>query len=218
MSENPSKSISRRRFLRAGCLSLAGLGAIACSGAGLVAALRPDPPAVDLPSRTFGNSSAGKVLIAYASATGSTAEIAVAIGEILGKRGFAADVHPVQKEPTIQHAQAVIVGSAVHGGNWMPEAIDWLQDNEAALSRLPVALVTVHFFNRGDDESSRTRRQAYADEAHLLVPQAEMAFFAGRFDQRTTATSLPDWLAHLTPTMDLRDWDKIRDWAQRVSI
>jgi len=191
---------------------------MACSGAGLVATLRPDPPAVDLPSTTFGNSGAGRVLIAYASATGSTAEIAVTTGEILGKRGFLADVRPVQEQPTIRDVQAVIVGSAVHGGNWMPEAIDWLQANEAALNRLPVALFTVHFFNRGDDEISRARRQAYAGEALSLVPQAEMAFFAGRFDQRTTAMGLPNWLAHLTPTMDLRDWDKIRGWAQRMSI
>jgi menaquinone-dependent protoporphyrinogen oxidase len=211
------RSISRRRFLRAGCLGVAAVGVTVCSGAGLVAALRPDPPPVDLASFSYGEQTGDKVLIAYASATGSTVDIAAAIGRTLGERGFAIDIHPVKKKPSVDGFQAVLVGSAVQGGNWLPEAVDFVQANQPDLNRLPVALFSVHFFNRGEDAKSEERRLAYLDTVRPLVPMAATAFFAGRFDQRTTAMGLPSWLAHLTPTMDFRDWEAIRAWAQAYS-
>lgn len=80
----------------------------------------------------------------------------------------------------------------------------------------PVALFSDHFFNWGEDAGSQERRLAYLDSVRPLLPQAEQVFFAGRFDQRTTAVGIPNWLARLTPTWDLRDWVKIRAWAQTV--
>ena len=81
---------------------------------------------------------------------------------------------------------------------------------------VPLALFSVHFFNRGDDAASQKRRLAYLDTVRPLVPRASEAFFAGRFDQRTIALGLPSWMAHLTPTMDARDWEEIQGWAQTV--
>ena len=98
----------------------------------------------------------------------------------------------------------------------MPKAVEYIQANQAEIARLPAALFSVHFFNRGADENSQKRRLAYLDTVRTLVPGATEAFFAGRFDQRTTAMGLPNWLARLTPTMDARDWAAIRAWAQTV--
>ena len=198
------KSISRRRFLRAGCIGAAAVGVTVCSGAGLVAALRPDPPPIDLPSFSYGEQTGARVLIAYASATGSTVDIAAAIGRTLGERGFAIEVRPVKEKPPVDGYQAVLVGSAVQGGSWLPEAVDFVQANQPDLNRLPTVLISVHFFSRGDDAKSEERRLAYLDTVRPLVPLAATAFFAGRFDQRTTAVGLPDWMARLTPTAPIR--------------
>lgn len=212
----PPRSISRRRFLRAGCLGAAAVGVSLCGGAGLVAGLRSDPPPIDLPSFSYGGPAGDRVLIAYASATGSTVDIAAAIGETLGGRGYSVDVHPVKDRPPAAGYQAALVGSAVQGGHWLPEAVDFVQANQADLNRLPLALFSVHFFYRGDDAKSQQMRLTYLDRVRPLVPSATTVFFAGRFDQRTTAVGLPRWLARLTPTMDRRDWVKIRAWAQAV--
>lgn len=210
------RSINRRRFLKIGCLSVAGLGVAACGGAGLVGALRPDPPPLELRSFTYGGQTGDRVLIAYASATGSTVDIAAAIGQTLGERAFSVDVRPVKENPSLAGYQAVIVGSAVQGAHWLPEAVDWVEANQADLNRLPAALFCVHFFFCGEDENSQKTRTSYLNQVRPLVPSAATAFFAGRFDQRTTAQGLPDGLAGLTPTWDHRDWDKIRAWAQAV--
>jgi menaquinone-dependent protoporphyrinogen oxidase len=211
-----AKSVSRRSFLKAGCVGAAAVGVTACGGAGLVAALRSDPPPVDLPSFSYGEQTGDKALIAYASATGSTIDIAAAIGRTLGERGFSVDVRPVKEKPSVDGYQAVLVGSAVQGGNWLPEAVDFVQSNQSDLNRLPVALFSVHFFFRGDSVNSQKMRLAYLDKVRPLVQQAATVFFAGRFDRRTTAVGLPHWLARLTPTMDYRDWQKIQAWAQTI--
>ena len=210
------KSVSRRSFLRTGCMGAVAVGVTVCSGAGLVVALRADPPPLDLPSFSYGEQTGDRVLIAYASATGSTVDIAAAVGGTLGERGFSVDVRPVKEKPSVDGYQAVLVGSAVQGGNWLPEAADFVQANQSDLNLLPVALFSVHFFSRGDDVNSQKRRLAYLDTVRPLVPLAAVAFFAGRFDQRTTAVGLPGWLARLTPTMDFRDWQVIRAWAQTI--
>src|SRR5574337_1034288 len=84
MSQNPvsPKYLSRRDFLKFGCLTGAAAGLAVC-GVGL-AVSEPDQQPVDLPSFTYGESTMStRILIAYASATGSTAEVAAEIGKRL---------------------------------------------------------------------------------------------------------------------------------------
>ena len=159
-----------------------------------------------------------KVLIAYASATGSTVEVAEAIGKTLGARGFLVDVRPVKEKPSIDGYQAVIIGSAVQGSKWLPEAVEFVTANKAALQKISVVLMSVHFFFRGESGNDRKMRLAYLDPIRPLLPHATEVFFAGRFDRRTTAIGVPEWLARLTPTIDRRDWGKIRAWAEKVIL
>jgi menaquinone-dependent protoporphyrinogen oxidase len=210
------KSISRRSFLRTGCIGAAAVGLTVCGGAAGVVATRSDPPPLELRSFSYGEQAGDKVLIAYASATGSTVDIAAAIGRTLGERGFSVDVCPIKGKPSLAGCQDVLVGSAVQGGHWLPEAVDFVQANQAELNLLPAALFSVHFFFRGKSESAQKQRMAYLDKVRPFVPLADVAFFGGRFDQRTVAFGLPRWLARLTPTMDVRDWEAIRAWAQTV--
>ena len=159
-----------------------------------------------------------KVLIAYASATGSTVEVAEVIGKTLGERGFSVDVRPVKEKPSVDGYQTVIIGSAVQGSKWLAEAVEFITINQAALQKIPVVLMSVHFFFRGEGEKDRKMRLAYLDPVRPLVPHASEVFFAGRFDRRTTAVGVPDWLARLTPTIDRRDWGRIRAWAEKIDI
>jgi menaquinone-dependent protoporphyrinogen oxidase len=220
MSENlhPKKKISRRAFLKTGCLGAAAAGAAACGGAGLAIALTPDPPPLVLSSYTFGEGNMKKALIAYASATGSTAEVAAAIGKTLSGRGFAVEVRPVKDNPPVAGYAAVLIGSAIQGGKPLPEAAGFIRANREALQEVATALFLVHFFFRGDGEGDVKMRESYVEEIRPLLPRAPVRFFAGRFDSRTTAYGLPKWLARLTPTIDRRDWGKIRAWAEKLDL
>jgi menaquinone-dependent protoporphyrinogen oxidase len=205
-----TKSISRRRFLKVGCLTGAAVGLTICGAT----ALAPDPPPVQLSSYIYGEVTMNsRVLIAYATYAGSTIEVAAAIGETLGTHGFSVDVKPIQDKPPVDGYQAVLIGSAIHHGNWLPEAIDFVKVNQPALHHVPVALFCVHIQNMGNDETSRQRRLAYLNEVRPLLRPIAEGFFAGRFNRRGAVLLLPGWLARLVPNIDLRNWETIRTWA-----
>ncbi len=157
-----------------------------------------------------------KVLVAYASKCGSTGEVAEAIAKELVARGKAVDVRLAQNVSDLNGYQAVIVGSAIRMGQWLPEAVKFVKTNQQVLGYVPVALFCVHIQNRGDDETSRQNRLAYLDAVRPLLQPVDEAFFAGRFDRHGAALMLPGWLARIVPTFDLRDWKKIRAWADSI--
>jgi menaquinone-dependent protoporphyrinogen oxidase len=157
------------------------------------------------------------LLIAYATRAGSTTEVAAALGHTLAARGFTVDVRPIKDQPSLTGYNAVLLGSAIRMGRWLPEAVVFVQTNQAALNLLPVALFTVHALNRGDDLQSLTSRQAYLDTVRPLLQPLDEIYFSGKLDLSTL--TLPDrLLARLVKADpgDFRDWTKISSWAQTV--
>lgn len=208
-----AKNTSRRNFLKMAGVSL-GASAVLCVGGGYTAAQTPE---IATPKFTFGKGGSMNqpVLIAYATRAGSTAEVAAAIGETLSKRGYSVEVQPIKNNPNPQGYQAVLIGSAVRMGAWLPEAVAFVKTNQALLNQVPTALFTVHLMNLGDDEASLTNRKAYLNEVRPLIQPLDEAFFAGVGD--FTKVSLLERViarAVKSPQGDLRDWDRIRDWAQ----
>ena len=123
-----------------------------------------------------------KILIAYASKCGSTGEVAQAIGQSLCEKGVAADVRPVKSVTSLDGYRAVVIGSAIRFGQWLPEAVEFVKNNQARLSQIPTAFFTGHMLAVDDSEDSRKRRQAYTDPVRkILTPKAEV-FFAGKID------------------------------------
>jgi menaquinone-dependent protoporphyrinogen oxidase len=158
-----------------------------------------------------------RILVTYATRAGSTVEVASAIGETLSKRGFSVDVKPAKENPSLDGYQAVIVGSAIRMGSWLPEAVDFIKNNQQELNNMPVALFTVHILNLGDDEQSRTNRLAYLNSVHSLIQPVDEIFFTGEID--TEKLSFVDRLMVKmvnSPVGDLRDWDKIHNWSQII--
>ena len=209
------KPLSRRSFLKAGCLTAAA-GGLAVCGVSMAIPI-PDPASVDLPSSSYGEPTKNnRVLVAYASALGSTAGVAAEIGKTLGAGGFSVDVRPVRDNPQLEGYQAVLLGSAVHHGNWLPEAVEFVKSNQDALRGVPVAVFTVHITNMGNDANSRKNRLAFLDEVRPLLQPVEEVFFSGKFDRRGAALLLPGLLARLVPPMDFRNWGKVRTWAEGI--
>jgi menaquinone-dependent protoporphyrinogen oxidase len=158
-----------------------------------------------------------RILVTYATRAGSTAEIAAAIGETLGERGFTVDVKPVKDKPTLDGYKAVILGSAIRMGNWLPEAVDFVKANQQALNQIPVALFTVHMLNTGDDETSRNARLAYLNPVRPLLPTAEEVYFNGKMDF-SRLSFLDRSIAKMVKAVeaDQRDWEKITQWAETI--
>jgi menaquinone-dependent protoporphyrinogen oxidase len=158
-----------------------------------------------------------RVLVTYATRAGSTGDVAQVIGEVLRARGFRADVRTIKSRPRVEDYGAVLIGSAVRSGSWLPEAVAFVAENQMALKHVPVALFTVHMHNTGSDPQSVANRRGYLSQIRPLIYPVGEAYFAGAIDP----AKLPvlDRLmvrAVKAPVADQRDWNKIRSWAESV--
>jgi menaquinone-dependent protoporphyrinogen oxidase len=214
-----NKKFTRRDFLKISGITLGG-SILTCLGLNYLASrfLAVDTGKLDTPEFTYGteNPMSKSVLIAYATYAGSTMEVASAIGEELGARGHRVDVKPISETLQVNDYQAVIIGSAVQYGAWLSDAIEFVKNNKETLATKRVVLLTVHIQNLEDDPTSTAARLAYLDGIRPLVQAEEEVFFAGKFDKLGAALLLPKLVAWAMPDMDLRDWTKIRAWAQTV--
>jgi len=213
----PTQNLSRRRFLQAAGLTVAG-ATLACCGLGYAATRTP---AVELPEITLQGAKPmnNRILVAYATRAGSTAEIATAVAETLSARGYAVDVKPVKEKPNLAGYTAAVLGSAIRMGAWLPEAVDFVKANQVALHAMPVALFTVHMLNTGDDEASRTARAAYLNAVRPLLTSAEEAYFEGKMEF-ARLSFLDRFIARMVKAVeaDNRDWDKIKLWANTLEV
>jgi menaquinone-dependent protoporphyrinogen oxidase len=161
-----------------------------------------------------------RVLVAYSSKYGATAEIAKQIGVALEKEGLEVDVRPAEQVKAPSSYGAVVLGSAVYAGQWRKEAAEFLQANEQALKDLPVWLFSSGPTGKGDPvEVMKGWRfpenlQAVADR----ISPRDTAFFMGEIDMHKL--NLPERMivkAIKAPTGDFRDWESIESWAVSVA-
>lgn len=77
------------------------------------------------------------VLVAYATDHGSTRGVADRIADRLRQRGVDAKACAVADVLEVSSCEAVVLGSAIHGGKWLPEAelhrASWRSGGRAAL-------------------------------------------------------------------------------------
>lgn len=207
--------ISRREFVE---IAAASFGAIAltCSGVSL-SDVRAAEKANPGQPRKVSVPTGGNILVAYASRCGSTAEIAEALGRDLQSRGYRPEIVPVAKVSDVSAYQAVLLGSAVRAGNWLPEATGFVRQHRREIQNAPNAFFTVHMRNLGDDEKSRNGRLAYLNPVRELVRPDIEVFFAGRMDfNRLSFGERLLCRVMGAKSCDLRNWPAIHAWGSRV--
>jgi menaquinone-dependent protoporphyrinogen IX oxidase len=79
-----------------------------------------------------------RILIAYTTNAGSTAEVARMIGEELGKDGTQVDVRRLEEVQSLDPYTAVVVGGPMIVG-WHKAALKFIKKHQQALSRIPAA-------------------------------------------------------------------------------
>ncbi|MFH1632888.1 MAG: flavodoxin domain-containing protein [Chloroflexota bacterium] len=161
-----------------------------------------------------------RILVTYASRAGSTAGVAEAIGKTLAEGGAQVDVLPMQGVKDLSPYQAVVAGSAIQGGQWLPEAMQFMQTHQAVLARKPFAafLVCMTLSMRGADQY-RPHVATWLDPVRALVKPVSTGLFAGALDI-SKVPSFGDRLKFRLSVLfgvwsggDHRDWNAIRAWA-----
>src|SRR4051812_33664777 len=106
---------------------------------------------------------AARILVAYASRAGSTAEAAEAIGQVLRGGGLDVDVRLVKEAPGVLAYDALVLGSAVWAGKPLPEATRFLAAQRDALLERPVAYFVLCDTLKEDTPGNRERARGFVD-------------------------------------------------------
>ncbi len=162
-----------------------------------------------------------KILIAYGSRCGSTGGVAEAIGQVLSKAGAGVDVHPLKDVNDLSPYQAVVVGSAIRMGKWLPEAVEFVKAHQSTLSRLPVTYFAVCLTMKDDTLENRRKALSFLDPVCKQFPQVkplDIGLFAGAVDYKKLSFAYSLILkVKGAPEGDFRNWEAIRTWAAGVS-
>ena len=161
-----------------------------------------------------------KILVAYASRLGSTAGVAEAIGKTLMENGAEVEVRRMEDVSDLTPYGAVVAGSAIRGKQWLPEAMQFLQQNQAALRQKPFAAFLVCMtLGMKNGEKYRSHVASFLDPVRALVKPVSTGLFAGVLDIGKIE-SFSNRLKFRLSVMfgvwqegDHRDWNAIREWA-----
>jgi menaquinone-dependent protoporphyrinogen oxidase len=164
-----------------------------------------------------------KILVAYATAGGSTAGVAEAIGQALTECGAQVDVRPMREVQDLTPYRAVVAGSAIQEGKWLPDAMRWMQMHRSTLAQKPFAAFLVCMTMAARNESYRKYVPTWMEPVRVLVRPVSEGYFAGSLDL-AKVPSLKTRLGFLISvklgvwaTGDHRDWDVIRTWARALA-
>lgn len=161
-----------------------------------------------------------RVYVGYATKTGSTVGVAERIGKVLGERGFDVDVRPMTETQSLDGYDKVVLGSAVNGGAWLPEAVEFVESNAAVLKEIPAAAFCVHIMNAGDGDKETAKRLAYLDKVRSVFRPVDEGFFMGKGPEEDV-NFVMKWAFRAfggAGEGDCRDWGLISGWAQELKL
>jgi menaquinone-dependent protoporphyrinogen oxidase len=156
-----------------------------------------------------------KALVAVASRHNSTRELAEAIAGELRASGLDADLRAADAVLDISGYDAVVLGSGVYMGRWLPAARRFAELHGPALREVPVWLFSSGPIGAedpkppGDPAGIPELLEATCARGHII--------FAGKLDKRSLglAERLMVRVVH-APEGDFRDWDAVRNWARSI--
>jgi menaquinone-dependent protoporphyrinogen oxidase len=158
-----------------------------------------------------------KILIAYASKQGSTAEIAQAIAKELQATGHDADAADVTKIASLGSYGAVVIGGPMYMGHIDPRVGKFVKRHAEGLANLPVAGFVVCLAAASKDPEGMAWAEKALKKALAPVQPVTEAIFAGKLDPDKLSW-FQRWMIKRvnSPVGDFRDWAAIAAWAREL--
>ncbi len=153
-----------------------------------------------------------EVLIAYATKHGSTHEVAEFVAAHLADIGVEAHTLPAHRVRSLDEYRAVVLGAPLYMGRWHSDARAFLRRFRSELGTRPLAVFALGPVEDAPEQWEGAREQLYRSLTH--VPGVEPVT-VGLFGGAIVPETLHFPFSHM-PAGDLRDWDAVRDWADRL--
>ncbi|WP_035743391.1 flavodoxin domain-containing protein [Arthrobacter sp. MA-N2] len=162
------------------------------------------------------------VLVAYASALGSTKEIAQHVASRMAGVLDDVECRAVAEIESVTGYEAVVIGSAIHNQAWLPEASLFVRRHAPGLATRPVWAFSVGMAD-ALPKPFRKRAAAFQQERIARVLSKEVPLRAHRvFSGVYRPSQMPAPLRalfHLSGGRfgDLRDWAAIDAWTDQMT-
>ncbi|MGF0319126.1 flavodoxin domain-containing protein [Nocardia fluminea] len=165
--------------------------------------------------------SSPRIAVLYATAQGSTRDIAEFIYDNLVARGATAELHDIAHAPDLSTIDTVVVGSAIHEMDLLPEATAYLRHNLNTVVDKDLWLFSVGLgpalrgpVGRWAGRQIPRKIAAVIDMVH----PRDYTAFAGKYEREGVS-----WTARTMYRVlggprygDLRDWQAVREWTNRI--
>lgn len=161
------------------------------------------------------------VLVGYATAHGSTREIAERLATKLSAAGLEAEARSMETVDDADAYNAFVLGSAVHGQTWLDPAKDFVRQNLDILGSRPVWIFSV-----GMPGALRGPGRRMADKEIPVIVESlpgDLSYWDHRlFSGVVVRDQLPVIGRILFQLLggrfgDYRDWDAIDAWASGIA-
>lgn len=164
------------------------------------------------------------ILIAYATRSGSTGEVANAIGTAMREAGLDVELFPVNKVSSLEGRSALVLGAPLYIGRLPKEFHKFLASHRAALSELRSWCFILGPTRTEPADFEAAWKQADKQLArHAWLHPVEVQVFGGKWDVNSLpfpfsfARRLPMNPLGKIPPVDIRDWTAIREWGKGIA-
>ena len=154
----------------------------------------------------------GRVLVAYGSKHGSTAEVAAAIAASLSEQGLSTVVLAARDVGNLEGFDGVVLGGALYMGKVHKDVRRLLRRFHRELAALPVAVFALGPLTMEPTQVSGSEKQLERALANVSdVKPIATAIFGGVVKPEELHFPFSKM-----PETDARDWDAIDAWAKEV--
>ncbi len=160
-----------------------------------------------------------KILVVYASRSGSTAQASDAIAhELSSIEGVTAEAVSVKSANDITLYDVIVLGTAIRMGRQLPEMISFVKSYLPILRTKKIALFGFCMTLKDDTPANRKIVGAYCNQLTSLISPVDIQLFAGKVNPARLGL-----LARMAvrmvkaPVGDFRKWEDIKAWARALN-
>jgi len=159
-----------------------------------------------------------KVIIAYASKYGYTAEAAEIIAATLREADLDVDVKQTEEITSLDPYEFIVLGTAVKGETVMPEAAAFMERFRPVLREKPAAYFALSMLLAEPTDENKKRVAAVMNSLRFESRPWDLGLFPGVRDPKTLPVVLKWSLKRTnTPVGDFRDPEMMKEWAGRLA-
>ncbi len=160
------------------------------------------------------NQTSVKILVAYASEAGSTAEVAAYIKNQIEKEKYEVVLSSVKTVDSVKDYDVVFVGSPIYVGKWKKEATKFIETNQEILKSKQVFYFLTCMNLATDDPEKLAQVPKFLEHERSLVEPLSEGRFAGVINMKKLSFFKKMMIKMVkAPEGDFRNWDEIANWT-----